>query len=148
MRAPVPPTRAWTLAFVAFLCAPAFATTADDVCPPAADPCTVSAAQTADPGSILDFGTRQLDVTTTVTIQAGGTASATGTVRADGADAGDIEIDALNGDITASGTYNAGASGTSTGDGGSVTLIASGNTTMSGTIAMDATGDSVNGGGD
>jgi len=260
------------LALAAFISTPAFATTANDVCPPAADPCTVSTAVTADPGSTLDFGSRQLDVTPTgsitvptgqltinagsvrvethgallggqtpdgtganikvtttgdvrietgasgdgridvsatnnpgeidvlaggavyilgrinsigtgtngsggiinvqtggnltlsgsvlaqggtgldglggeISIQVGGTASETGTVRADGAEAGDIEIDA-NGDITASGTYNAGASGTSTGDGGSVTMIGSGNTTMNGTIALDATGDSVNGGGD
>src|SRR5262245_66373764 len=43
----------------------AFATTADDLCSAAADPCVVSATRTVTPGSILDFGTRQLDVKST-----------------------------------------------------------------------------------
>ena len=46
----------------------ASASTAADVCPANADPCTVSSARTVDPGSVLDFGTRQLDVTSSGSI--------------------------------------------------------------------------------
>ena len=71
------------LVFVALLSTPAFATTADDVCPSAANPCTVSAAVTADPGSVLDFGSRQLDVTPTgsITIPTGLLTINAGSVR-------------------------------------------------------------------
>src|SRR5579862_7652869 len=57
-----------TVAFVALLSTRGFASTADDICPPTSDPCTVSTAKTVDPGSTLDFGTRQLDITPTGSI--------------------------------------------------------------------------------
>jgi cysteine-rich repeat protein len=52
------------LAFLAavLLAGPAGATTADDVCPAAADPCNVTAPVTVLPGSTLQFGTRALVV--------------------------------------------------------------------------------------
>ena len=42
------------------LAAPALATVADDLCPPATDPCEVSSAVSIDPGSTLDFTGRTL----------------------------------------------------------------------------------------
>ena len=60
-----------------------FASTASDLCPPAADPCTVSSARTVAPGSVLDFGSRQLDVTPTgsITIPSGLLTINAGSVR-------------------------------------------------------------------
>src|SRR5438874_9501052 len=45
-----------------------FASTANDICPANADPCTVSSAKSVDSGSTLDFGSRQLDVKSTGSI--------------------------------------------------------------------------------
>src|SRR5262249_32925301 len=54
--APPPPLLVPPLAFAP----PSGATTADDVCSPAATPCTVTAMIVVDDGSTLDFGTRDL----------------------------------------------------------------------------------------
>src|SRR5436190_3731899 len=61
----------------------AFASTARDLCPPAADPCTVSTARTVAPDSVLDFGSRQLDITPTgsITIPSGLLTINAGSVR-------------------------------------------------------------------
>jgi cysteine-rich repeat protein len=80
-----------------------------------------------------------------ITIRAA-TASVTGTVRADGGDGGDIEIDALNGDITTPGTVDASAGG-QTGDGGTITFIASQNVTVAGMLNLAASGSISQGGG-
>ena len=41
------------------------ATTAADLCAPAADPCEITTSRTIDPGSVLDFGIRTLLVRST-----------------------------------------------------------------------------------
>ncbi len=79
-------------------------------------------------------------------MQAGGSASVPGNVRADGGDGGDIEIDALNGDVSSGGNLDGSAAGTF-GDGGSVTLTGSRNLTMSGQVLLAAQGNTVDGGG-
>jgi cysteine-rich repeat protein len=81
-----------------------------------------------------------------VTAQAGGTASVTGAMRVDAGDGGDVEIDALGGDITTPGTINASGGG-NIGDGGSVTLIASRNLTIAGSLSLGAAGSDLEGGG-
>ena len=48
------------LALATAMSAPAWATTADDICAPAADPCVVAEAYLIQTGSTLDFGTRAL----------------------------------------------------------------------------------------
>jgi len=245
----------------------AFATTATDICPAAADPCVVSAAHTVDPGSTLDFGARALDVQNkgklvvgsglmtilagslrvesggnllgntaqdtaasikvmtsgdirietgangpgtvdvsaslnpgeidlithgnvvidgqvnsnasntqgsggvitvtadgnvgvtgsirafagtlglggSVTVMAGGTLTQSGPIRVDGGDGGDVELDALNGDVTST-DVNASAGGTF-GDGGCITVIASRNATVNGNYLMPAAGSTSQGGG-
>jgi cysteine-rich repeat protein len=61
----------------------ALATTASDICSPAANPCVVSTNKFAAPGSTLDFGTRQLDITGSgsLTIQSGLVTIRAGSVR-------------------------------------------------------------------
>ena len=81
-----------------------------------------------------------------LTIQAGGAASIGGVLRADANYGGDIEVDALNGDISSTGSYNASGGGLS-GDGGSVFMTASRNMTLSGQMVLSGVGDDVNGGG-
>src|SRR5689334_12461310 len=51
-----------TLLASALIVAPADATVATDICAANADPCVVSSPKNVAGGSILDFGTRQLDV--------------------------------------------------------------------------------------
>src|SRR5437867_11451903 len=51
-----------TLLTTLLIAAPVGATTATDICGSNADPCVVSSPKTVAAGSILDFGTRQLDV--------------------------------------------------------------------------------------
>ncbi len=60
--------RAAAAAFLALLCLPVtsaaliVATTAADVCPAAADPCVISEIVDMQPGALLDFGTRAVEV--------------------------------------------------------------------------------------
>jgi cysteine-rich repeat protein len=80
-----------------------------------------------------------------ITIMAGGNASASGTLRANGGEGGDVEMDALNGDVTGAGTFD-GSSNANVGDGGSVTMIGSNNLSLTGQIALGAHGTQVNSG--
>jgi len=59
------------------------ASTAADLCPPAADPCVVSSPRVVTAGSVLDFGTRTLDIqgTGSLTVGGGHLAILAGTVR-------------------------------------------------------------------
>jgi hypothetical protein len=51
----------WVISAAAFvLPLPAAATTADDLCGPAVDPCRITDNESVTPGSIIDFGTRRL----------------------------------------------------------------------------------------
>jgi cysteine-rich repeat protein len=54
--------RLLALATSCLLARSAFATTANDICPAAADPCLVTTSRTVTPGSTLDFGARALQV--------------------------------------------------------------------------------------
>jgi cysteine-rich repeat protein len=81
-----------------------------------------------------------------VTVMAGGTLTQSGSVRADGGDGGDVELDALNGDVIST-DVNASAGGTF-GDGGCITVIASRNATVNGNYLMPAAGSTSQGGGD
>jgi len=47
-----------------------------------------------------------------ITVRAGGTLTTSAIVRADGGDGGDVELDALGGDITTGADVNASAGGT------------------------------------
>src|SRR3989454_8353291 len=60
---------------------------------------------------------------------------------------GDVELDALGGDITTGADVNASAGG-SIGDGGTVTVIASGNVTVNGNYVLPEAGSLSQGGGD
>jgi len=86
---------------------PAGATTAADLCPAAADPCVIGGNRSIDPGSVLDFGGRAVQLTGTanlftsggdVTLRAGALTAlpgslirSAGTTRAD--PAGDVTIE-------------------------------------------------------
>ena len=82
-----------------------------------------------------------------ITVRAGGTLTTSAIVRADGGDGGDVELDALGGDITTGADVNASAGG-SIGDGGTVTVIASGNVTVNGNYVLPGAGSLSQGGGD
>src|SRR2546427_4504272 len=82
-----------------------------------------------------------------ITVRAGGTLITSAIVRADGGDGGDVELDALGGDITTGADVNASAGG-SFGDGGTVTVIASGNVTVNGNYVLPGAGSLSQGGGD
>src|SRR2546427_4670037 len=82
-----------------------------------------------------------------ITVRAGGTLTTNAIVRADGGDGGDVELDALGGDITTGADVNASAGG-SIGDGGTVTVIASGNVTVNGNYVLPGAGSLSQGGGD
>ena len=62
------------------------ATTADEICSPAANPCLVSSARSITPGSVLDFGTRTLQVKPTGSLIVGGGSMTilAGSVRVEG----------------------------------------------------------------
>src|SRR3989475_10284873 len=81
-----------------------------------------------------------------ITVRAGGTLTTNAIVRADGGDGGDVELDALGGDITTGADVNASAGG-SIGDGGTVTVIASGNVTVNGNYVLPGAGSLSQGGG-
>jgi hypothetical protein len=137
----------------------AAATTAADICLPAADPCVVTGKVTVAAGSTLDFGTRTLDVTPTgslnasegsvltilagyVHIEAGGSIVGTGTST--GADIsvktmGSIAVDAIG---TTVGKIDTSA-GSQAGD---ITLTAGTDMTINGLLAARAIGTSGSGG--
>src|SRR5437763_3812030 len=75
--------RLLAVAFLLSFAGLTFASTASDLCSPSANPCTVSTAQTVDPGSTLDFGSRQLDIAPTgsITIPSGQLTILAGSVR-------------------------------------------------------------------
>src|SRR5207244_12484008 len=81
-----------------------------------------------------------------MTAPAGGALTTSAIVRADGGDGGDVELDALAGDITTGADVNASAGGSS-GDGGTVTVIASGNVTVNHNYVLPGAGSLSQGGG-
>src|SRR5690242_7957202 len=147
------------LVFALLVSSSAFATTADDLCSAVADPCVVSATRTVTPGSVLDFGTRQLDVKSTgslvvngglMTILAGSVHVEThGEILGVLANnmAGSIKI-TTTGDIM----VDTGANGpgsievTASDNPGQIDLVAGGNVTVAGIVAADATGSQGSGG--
>src|SRR6266849_1857649 len=80
-----------------------------------------------------------------VVVTAGGALTQSGPIRADGGDGGDVELYALNGDVTST-DLNTSAGGTF-GDGGCITVIASHNTTVNGNYLLPAAGSASQGGG-
>jgi len=120
------------------------ATTADDLCPPAASRCVIGKDVEVAPGAVLDFGARPLEIgpgvrvttTTAMTIRAA-TLSVNGGVL--GAPGGTIVLEATAGDLSilvnragrrqAIGTVDVGA--------GRVTLAASGRVFIDGVVAAN-----------
>ncbi|MBX3024528.1 hypothetical protein KF840_06420 [bacterium] len=71
---PLPPTAAIRrlLVFAATVIAtPALATTADDLCAPSANPCTITGTKTVTPGSVIDVGSRRLSILGTLNLTSG-----------------------------------------------------------------------------
>ena len=131
---------------LALLALPArvMATTANDLCAAAADPCTVSTAVVVSDGSTIDVGTRELRIAAggaldvgsgTMTLMAGRlTVNAGGFVRALGTSTtSGGTITAHAGDVTNAGTID--ASGT---PGGSITIAATGTLSVTGPITSRA----------
>jgi len=137
----------------------ALATTAADLCSAAADPCVVSATRTVTPGSVLDFGTRQLDVKSTgsLVVNGGLMTILAGSVHVEthgeilgvlaNNTAGSIKI-TTTGDIM----VDTGANGpgsievTASDNPGQIDLVAGGNVTVAGIVAADATSSQGSGG--
>ncbi|MGH7788444.1 MAG: hypothetical protein ACRERC_16360 [Candidatus Binatia bacterium] len=135
--------------------APALATTADDLCNPAADPCTVNTTRAIDDDSVIDVGSRTLligpsgtlDVADgTMTIKAGTfTIQTGGRILAQEPDSSAGTVDVAAGSINLAGQIQ--ARGT---PGGTVTLVSSGALTIStngkvlaGSSVQDDSGGSV-----
>src|SRR2546425_7113020 len=127
-----------------------FATVASDLYPATADPCVVSNVSADRNVSVtgpIAAGAGLAGLGGEITVRAGGTLTTSAIVRADGGDGGDVELDALGGDITTGADVNASAGG-SIGDGGTVTVIASGNVTVNGNYVLPGAGSLSQGGGD
>src|SRR5947207_1390720 len=144
------------LALAALPARPVYATVASDICPATADPCVVSTAKTVTPGSTLDLGSRALDV------RAGGSLNVSSGLMT--ILAGSVRVES-GGALLGSSTQDTGASikvmtsgdirvetgasgGGSFGDGGTVTVIASGNVTVNGNYVLPGAGSLSQGGGD
>jgi cysteine-rich repeat protein len=139
---------------------PVFATTADDICAPSADPCVVSTDVTVAPGSTLDFGTRQLDVKpgAGLMVQSGQMTISAGSVRLE------TNGDLIGGDdamgngatikVTTSGDIRieTGASGdamidvSANNNAGEIDLVAHGNIVIAGQMGADAPSNPGSGG--
>lgn len=143
------------LGFVCSLSAPAFATTAADLCAPAANPCVVSGTVNVTNGSVLDFGARTFELQGTLqvgtypsgdagllSILAGNvTIRNSGKIFSKSSTAAGGEVD-----ISTSGLLDiqtgGGASGTidvSGTQGGTILLIAGGPMTLTGPLLADST---------
>ena len=148
--------------FLVLLCpltGAAWGTTADDICPAAADPCIAVGTVDVTSGSLLDFGPRRFEVTGTLQVEA----------QPLGFGGGDVTITAgafvLRNDasITATGPSGLGGSVTvstsgaidlgtdasinvSTGDAGSIALTAGGAITANGPLQANAVGPDGDGG--
>ena len=134
------------------MAAPALATTADDLCAPSADPCTVTGTQFVTPGSIIDVGTRRLSIVGTLDLSSGTMTLRAGELRVEsnGKLLADGKSDVPGGTIlvTAGSITVAGRADVSGSPGGSLSLTSTGPVTVGGTLdarsdASDSSGGSI-----
>src|SRR5436309_3431129 len=148
-----------TLLATLLVAAPVGATTATDICAANADPCVVSSPKTVAAGSILDLGTRQLDVKAggSLTVSSGLMTIKAGSVRLEsggdlvgadvGGNRGSVRVE-TTGDIRleTGGNGDAMIEASATDNPGNVDLVAQGNILIAGQIDSDASSNPGSGG--
>jgi hypothetical protein len=145
-----PAVRHLVLPLAILLCAaPIAATTADDLCAPSADPCTVTGTHAVSPGSIIDVGARRLTVLGTLDLAGGTMTLRAGELRVEAAGrllgAGTRDVPGHSILVTAGSVTLAGRADVSGNPGGVLAITSTGPVGVTGTL--DARSDAGDGSG-
>jgi cysteine-rich repeat protein len=107
---------------------------------------TLTAGGNATLGGTITLRGGSLGIGGLLTASAGGGIAVPGSLLVNGDDGGEVDLQALAGDVTLDGPVDVSAGG-NYGDGGFVSILASGNVLMRGTLAGQGAGSDVEGGG-